>query len=427
MDAPKHSTASPKLLGAALPRAIALLERVEAAPGVVRAALAGEARRGCETVQGVVLVAATEHPGPALEAFMSHSSVTSASDEGPRARARLAPDGLEATLYVVRDEDFVAVTHELTGSTAHRLRLQALARSRGLRLTGDGLYREAAKLPLPDEDTLYSLLGLAYVPPELREDTGEVEAALARQLPIRLIEPSDVKGAIHSHSTWSDGRNSLEEMARAAQALGYSYLTVTEHSQAADYARGMSPERLHQQWDEIDALNAKLDGFRLLKGIEADILEDGALDFSNDVLRKLDVVIASVHVRHGMDERRMTDRVLKALDHPLTQILGHPTGRLIPSREPCGMDMEAVFTRAAERGVALEVNGNPERLDLKAEHVRRALELGASLVVSVDAHATDELARVAYSAATARRGWATPERVLNTLAADQFLAALRSR
>jgi DNA polymerase (family 10) len=338
---------------------------------------------------------------------------------------RLGPDDLQVDLRVLPDEDFATGLHHLTGSKAHHIRLRGIAQGRGLKVSEYGLFRGDEKLAVPDEAALYSLLGMQYVPPELREDMGEVEAALLGKLPTDLLTIGDVQGAVHSHSTWSDGRNSLEDMAKAAKELGFSYLTVTEHSAAASYARGLTAERLREQWDEIDRLNGQLQGIRLLKGIEADILEDGRLDLPQQVMSSLEVVIASVHVRHGMDEAQMTERVLRALDQPHTQILGHPTGRLLLSRDPFLMDMDAVFTRAAERGVAIEVNGNPQRLDLKAEHVQRALELGVRLVVSVDAHCVEDLSNIAYAVATARKGWAQAKNVLNTRAATEFLSALR--
>jgi DNA polymerase (family 10) len=223
------------------------------------------------------------------------------------------------------------------------------------------------------------MLGLQYIPPELREDTGELDAALAGRLPEDLVSLGDVQGAVHSHSTWSDGRNTLEEMARAAQALGLRYLTVTEHSEAAIYARGLKQEDLRRQWEEIDRINATLPGFRLLKGIEVDIMEDGALDYPDSLLEQLEVVIGSIHVRHGMDEAQMTRRVIQAMDNPHLHILGHLTGRLLPSREPYPLKMEAVLERAAERGVAVEVNGKPARLDIKTEYVRMAMERGVKL------------------------------------------------
>jgi DNA polymerase (family 10) len=328
----------------------------------------------------------------------------------------------------VPDEDFATALHHLTGSRGHHLRLRARGHQRGLKISEWGVHRDdGAKLPVADEAQLYALLGMQYVPPELREDTGEVEAALEGTLPGELVSLEDVVGVVHSHSTWSDGRHSLEEMAQAAAARGLRYLTVTEHSETAHYAGGLKPDDLRRQWDEIDRVNERVPRVRLLKGLEADILEDGRLDCDERLLEQLEVVIGSVHVRHGMDEEQMTRRLLAALTQPFLHILGHPTGRLIHEREPSPFRVEEVLGRAAERGVAVEVNGNPRRLDLKAEHVRQAVRQGVRLVVSADAHSAADLDNLAFAVATARRGWARRSDVLNTRSAEGFLAALRER
>ncbi len=268
---------------------------------------------------------------------------------------------------------------------------------------------------------------MSFVPPELREDVGEFEAALAGNLPADLLQASAVQGVVHSHSTWSDGRSTLEDMARAAAAMGLRYLTVTDHSAAAAYAGGLDETRVRSQWEEIARVQEAVPEIRLFKGLEVDILEDGALDLSDRLLAQLDVVIASVHVRHGQDQAAMTARVLRALDHPCTDVLGHPTGRLLQRRDPSPLDMPVVVERAARRGVLLEVNGNPDRLDLSAEHVRLALQAGARLVVSADAHSTVALHHVAFAVHTARKGGARTSDVLNTRGPDEFLAEIRRR
>jgi DNA polymerase (family 10) len=330
-------------------------------------------------------------------------------------------------LRVLPDEDFATALHHFTGSKAHHVRLRGLAHERGLKISEWGVHdAQGTKLHVPDEAALYRLLGMQYIPPELREDTGEIEAALEGRLPEDLVTLEDIQGAVHAHSTWSDGKNSLEEMARAAQALGLKYLTVTEHSQAAIYAGGLKEDDLRRQWEEIDRVNDTVRGVRLLKGIEVDILESGALDYSDGILERLEVVIGSVHVRHGMDEDQMTRRLLQAFDNPHLHILGHPTGRLIQSRDPYPLRMEAVLDKAAERGVVVEVNGKPERLDLKTEHVRQAMQRGVKLVVSCDAHKASDLSNLAFAVATARRGWARRGAILNALPADRFVSTLRT-
>lgn len=414
-------------LGDVLPVAIALREELRLVKGVVRMEVAGSVRRFCEMVSDVDLIASAAEAAPVLEALARRPGVAAVLAQGGSKCSVRLEDGLQVDLRVLPDEDFATALHHFTGSKAHHVRLRGRARELGLTISEWGVFRGEEKLAVPDEWTLYRLLGMADVPPELREDWGEVEAALAGTLPTDLVEPGDILGAVHAHTTWSDGRASMLEMARAAAARGLEYLTVTDHSGAAGYASGLSAERLRQQWSEVEAVQAKVPEVRLLRGLEVDILQDGALDLPDALLAELDVVIASVHVRHGQDGAAMTARVLRALDHPCTDILGHPTGRLLQRREPSPLDMPDVFARAAERGVTLEVNGNPDRLDLKAEHVRAALAAGCRLVASVDAHDTASLANVDFSARTARKGGARRGDVLNTLGAEDFLRALRQR
>ncbi len=418
-----------KLLGAALPVAEKLLELVKAAPGVVRASLGGSVRRRAETVADVDIIASAPEAGPVLDALANAPGVAVVIGKGEsKCSVRMTDGDLQVDLRVLPDEDFATALHHFTGSKAHHIRLRGLGQDRGLKISEWGVHREdGTKLRVADEAELYRLLGMQYVPPELREDAGEIEAALEGRLPEDLVTPEDLQGGVHAHSTWSDGKNSLEEMARAAQALGLRYLTVTEHSQSAIYAGGMKVDDLKRQWEEIDRVNEAVPGIRLLKGIEVDILETGALDYEDSVLEQLEVVIASIHVRHSMDEEQMTRRVLAALDNPCMQILGHPTGRLIQEREPYPLKMEAVLDRAAERGVVVEVNGKPQRLDIKSEYVRMAVQRGVRMVVSADAHRVADLSNLAFAVATARRGWARKRDILNTLPADAFTAALRER
>ena len=405
-----------------------MLGVIRSAPGVQRASLAGSVRRRQELVGDIDLIASAPDVEPVFDALVHAPGVASVMGRGEsKCSVRLTAGDLQVDLRVLPDEDFATALHHFTGSRAHHVRLRGLAQdSRELKLSEWGVHRkDGSKVQVLDETALYALLGMQFIPPELREDAGEIEAALGGRLPEDLLALADVQGIVHSHSTWSDGRNSLEQMARAARDLGVGYLTVTEHSEAAIYAGGLKPDDLKRQWDEIDAVNEKVPGLRLLKGIEVDILESGALDYSDAVLEKLEVVIASVHVRHSMDEAQMTERVLRALDNPFLQILGHPTGRLLAHRDPYPLHMERVLDRAAERGVAVEVNGNPRRLDLKAEHVRLAVERGVKLVVSCDAHGVEDLGNLPYAVGNARRGWARKSDVLNTLGPDAFVKAVR--
>lgn len=417
-----------KLLGDVLPTVDSLLERLKAVPGVVRVSPAGSVRRRAETVGDVDLLASAPQAGPVLDALATAPGVAVVLGKGEsKCSVRMTAGDLQVDLRVLPDEDFATALHHFTGSKAHHVRLRGLGQDKGLKISEWGVHRaDGTKLSVQDEAELYRLLGMQFIPPELREDSGEIEAALEGRLPEDLVTLEDVRGVVHCHSTWSDGKNSLEEMARAAKAMGLQYLTVTEHSQAAIYAGGLKEDDLKRQWEEIDQVNAAVPGFRLLKGIEVDILETGALDYRDSVLEQLEVVIGSIHIRHGLNEDQMTQRLLNALDRPGLNILGHPTGRLIHEREPYPVRMEAVLERAAERGVAVEVNGKPARLDLKAEHVRQAVQRGVKLVVSADAHKKEDLHHLAFAVATARRGWARKGDILNTLPADRFVSTLKA-
>ena len=419
---------SRRRLGDVLPVAEELEARVREIPGVIRSSIAGSVRRFCETAADVDLIASAAEPQTVLQAFAQQPEVAQVLGSGEsKCSVRLLTADLQADLRVLRDEDFATALHHFTGSKAHHIRLRGRAQDRGLKISEWGVHRGEQKLPVETEEALYELLEMQHVPPELREDWGEVEAAIDRAIPTDLLTEPDILGNVHSHSTWSDGKNSLEEMARAAQARGLKYLTVTEHSQSASYAGGLKPDDLKRQWDEIDRLNSELGGIRLLRGSEVDILETGELDFPESLLEQLDVVIGSIHARYQMGEEQMTRRVLRAFDNPCLHILGHATGRLINSRDPYPLRMEQILDRAAEKGVALEVNGNPHRLDLKAEHVRMALQRGVKLVVSTDAHSVRELGHLRYAVGTARKGWARQSDVLNTLPADRFVSELRQR
>lgn len=417
-----------KLLGDVLPTVEALLERLRAAPGVVRVSPAGSVRRRAETVGDVDLLASAPEAGPVLDVLANAPGVAVLIGKGEsKCSVRMTEADLQVDLRVLPDEDFATALHHFTGSKAHHLRLRGMGQDKGLKISEWGVHREdGTKVLIRDEADLYKLLGMQYVPPELREDRGEFEAALEGRLPEDLVAMEDVLGVVHCHSTWSDGKNSLEEMARAAQAMGLKYLTVTEHSQAAIYAGGLKEDDLKRQWEEIDRVNAAVPGVRLLKGIEVDILESGALDYRDALLEQCELVIGSVHIRHSQNEEQMTQRLLRAMDNPHLNIIGHPTGRLIHEREPYAVRMEEVLDKAAARGVVMEVNGKPARLDLKAEHVRQAVQRGVKLVVSADAHKREDLHHLAFAVATARRGWARKGDVLNTLPADRFLSTLKA-
>lgn len=308
------------------------------------------------------------------------------------------------------------------GSRAHVAKLVARAKERGLRLEPNGLFSGDRRLPLRDEAQLYTELGLPWIPPEMREDIGEIEAA-ARGDAFGLVERAHVRGFVHCHTTWSDGKHSVEEMARAAEERGAAFITITDHSSAAHYARGLDVERLLRQWDEIDEVQERVK-IRILKGTEADILADGALDWPDSILERFDVVIASIHQRYQQDEAKMTARVLRAMRHPLFKIWGHPLGRLVRTRPPIPLRVEEVLDAMAESRCAIEISGDPHRLDLEPRWVRAARERRIPFVMSVDAHSMRELDNVRYATGLARRGNVRPDEVLNTRPASAFASAV---
>jgi DNA polymerase (family 10) len=402
----------------------AALERL---PGVLEAVVAGEVRRRTEVVRDIVIVLVAEVP-PA-ELFRRLGQLPGihefAGQDDRRLTLRFA-GGASAQIVVTTPVNAGAVLVQATGSESHLRVLAAHAASRDFSLTGAALWRGSEFVPTPDEARFYAALDLDCIPPELREGQGEVEAAAHHALP-PLLERSDLRGFLHCHTRYSDGSSSVEELALACRDAGFEYVGITDHSQAAAYAGGLKPDDLARQSDEIDAVNARLDGIRVLKGDEADILQDGRIDFDESVLARLDFVIASVHSRFNMGEREMTARMLAAMDNPYLTILGHPTGRLLLSREPYGLDLDAVIEKAAATGVALEINADPHRLDLDWRVVRRTRERGAAISIGADAHNVAGIANVEFGVGTARKGWLGPDDVLNTLPVEQFLARAARR
>jgi DNA polymerase (family 10) len=401
----------------------AALERL---PGVTRAIVAGDVRRRSEVVRDMVVVLITES-SPA-ELFRRLSELPGVHEFAGQDERRLTlrfAGGSSAQIVATSPVNAGAVLVQATGSEGHLRELAEYAGSKGFALNGAALWRGSDFVPTPDEERFYHAMGLGFVPPELREGGGEVAAAAKGLLPT-LLQKSDVRGVLHCHTRYSDGSNTVEELALACKAAGYEYLGVTDHSQAAAYAGGLIPDDLARQSEEIDQLNERLDNFRVLKGIEADILQDGRIDYDEAVLESLDFVIASVHSRFNMGEREMTARMLTAMDNPRLTIIGHPTGRLLLSRDPYPIDMDAVIEKAAARGISLEINADPHRLDLDWRVLRRARDAGVAISIGADAHSISNLTYMDYGVAMARKGWLTPDDVLNTRPVDQFMAVARS-
>ena len=427
------------LLVDALAAGEAIVAHLRAEPAALEVALAGSARRGKETVGDVDVVAASRDPGALSARLVAHPLVQRTLARGGTKTSVELASGLQVDLRVVPPEDFPTLLHHLTGSKAHHVKLRGIARERGFTLSEWGLHRlparaaapaedappdPAAKVAIESEAALYAALGLPPIPPELREDQGELEAARSGALPADLVRLEDVRGLVHCHTTWSDGRASLEEMARAAEALGMEYLTITDHSPTASYAGGLDEDRLRRQWDEIARVQERV-SVRLLRGTESDILEDGALDFPDRVLEQLDVVVASVHSRMKMDEAAMTRRLVRCMSLPVFKIWGHALGRLLLDRPSFACRVEEVLDALAGSRGAVEVNGDPRRLELEPRWLRAATARGIPVVLSVDAHSVRDLGYLRNAVTVARRGWVRRGEVLNTRSAEEFRLAVR--
>jgi DNA polymerase (family 10) len=397
-----------------------LAQTIAALPGVDLLLVAGDLRRRLEVIRDVDLVALTNAaPASLAEALVRGGAATATlSSDAAGFRVRLE-GGATATVACAAPARSGHALAWATGSRSHLDLLERRAAEQGLTLDASGLRRSGADVPCADEEALYAALGLAWIPPELREGADEVARAAAGTLP-RLVERADLRGLLHCHTTYSDGSNSVAELAEACRTLGYAWLGITDHSVAAAYAGGLSAERVAQQHAEIDAWNRASADLRIFKGVEADILADGRLDYGPDLLGRFDFVIGSVHSRFDLDVETMTARVLRALDDPHLTILGHPTGRLLLTRDPYPVDMHRVIARAAERGVAIEINADPQRLDLDWRLCREARDAGVAISIGPDAHSLAGLANVDVGIGIARKGWLRAEDILNTKDAEGF-------
>ena len=414
------------LLPEALDESERLLAHLRAGPGVERAEPAGPLRRWSETVDELVAVVVSRTP----EAVLDHAAALPLAgiERGPgELRGRLG-SGVALRVRVASPETAPTELVYATGAADHLRDLERHAAARAIALAPSGLTRARGKaadnaIPVADETAVYARLGLPWIPPELREGTGEVDAAAQGTLPADLLEPADLRGLVHCHTVYSDGRHTVAEMARAADRLGMTYLTITDHSPSAHYAGGLDVDRLRRQWDEIARVQETV-SVRLLRGTESDILVDGGLDYPDAVLESLDVIIASIHQRHRMDADQMTRRLVRAMEHPCFKLWGHALGRLLLSRPPVECRVEEVLDAAARSRAAIEINGDPKRLDLPPRWLRAAGERGLSFVVSTDAHSVGELVNLRYGVAMARRGWVRRGEVLNCLDADGFARAV---
>ncbi len=409
------------------------IDLVRTAPGVSAAEVAGSVRRRCETVADVDIVAAAVDAADVMRAvgaaWAARVDAAARSPDGSTAAVFRTKDGIDVDVRVVAPSDFATALHRATGSAAHCAALAAVARRRGLAIDERGLLcGEAGAIPIASEADVYEALGLQYVPPELREDAGEVEAAAEGRLPV-LVEEADVRGDLHVHSDWSDGACSVEAMAEAAKARGHEYIAICDHSKSLRIARGLSDDDLARQIEHISELNRRPGRIAVLAGAEVDIRTDGSLDYGDDVLARLDIVIASVHSGFGQPRDAMTRRIVSAIRSGRVDIVGHPTGRVIGSRLSYDVDLDAVIEEAAKHGVALEINAYPERLDLDSHWARVAMERGAMLAIDTDSHSPAELEHMSYGVGVARRAWLGTSHVINCWSLKrlrEWLAARRS-
>jgi DNA polymerase (family 10) len=416
-----------------------LLAYLRAGPGIEALDVAGSYRRRQETVGDIDILAICEDPPPLMQHFQAYPDVEHVEMAGTTRGAVVLRSGLQVDLRIVPRRSYGAALHYFTGSKAHNVAVRTLGVERGLRINEYGVFRvpkgsraeevekeEGKRIGGETEEDVFRAVGLAWIPPELREDRGEMQAAHQGTLPT-LISVDDMRGDLQMHSTWSDGQHTIEAMACACQQRGYAYCAITDHSKSTRVAGGLDAAAFARQWQEIARVRQRLDGFVLLAGVELDILPDGSLDLPDDVLEHFDIVVAAVHSRLTMPKAQMTRRVLKALAHPAVDILAHPTGRLLHARAPAELDLEEVFHAAKEYGVALEIDAQPQRLDLHDVHAQRARELGVKFAIDSDAHSVEHLGFMRYGIDQARRGWLERRHVVNTMSWAQLQQWLQRR
>jgi DNA polymerase (family 10) len=402
-----------------------ILGALRSVPGVRNLTAAGSLRRFRETVGDIDLMGTADKPEEVIRAFVSLPQVAQVLAQGPTKASVIGTGGLQVDLRMVEHDSFGSLLQYFTGSKQHNISLRERGRRQGLKLSEYGITTIATdKLEkFAVEEDFYRRLGLQYIPPELREAQGEVEKAEQGTLP-ELVELADIRGDLHMHTKWSDGHNSIEEMALAARDLGYEYIAVTDHSGGRGIAHGLDVERLQEQVAEIKALNQRLSGIHVFSGIEVDVRADGSLDLPHEILVDLDIVIGAVHSAMNQSEERMTNRVLSAIENPDVDIIAHPTCRLLGEREPVAIDLEAIFQAAAKHNRVIEINAMPDRLDLNDIHAFRARDLGVKLATGTDAHGIGHLGFMRFGIGVARRAWCEPRHILNTLSLEELLSFL---
>ncbi len=402
-------------------RIVSLLKR---SSGIEAIEIAGSIRRNREDPKDIDIVVACEQSDPIMERFVRMEDVSQILMQGPKRSSVLLQNGIHVDLRAVKAKEFSTALHHFTGSKAHNIALRTLASESGMKINEYGIFRGEEQLVSRNEEAIYRSLGMDYVVPELRENRGEIDAALSGSLP-KLIEASDIRGDLHIHTMYSDGMNTITEMTHAALEKGYEYIAITDHTHHLKIAHGLDVDRFLEQIEEIDRLNESIEGIRVLKSAEVDILADGTLDLPTSVLERLDFAVCAVHYQFNLTAKEQTRRILKAMESPYFTILAHPTGRLLGLREPYPIDMEAIIQACSDRKIILELNSQPDRLDLNDIHCRMAKDAGVNIVISTDAHSCNDLALIDYGVGQARRGWLTPDNVINTKPLNELLKILK--
>ena len=413
-------------LGKVLPIAQDIVDQLRKKAPLTRIDIAGSLRRWKDTIKDIDILALSDEPKKVMEIFVKLPDMRDVLMQGPTKSSVITKDNLQVDLRVVDKESYGAALAYFTGSKEHNVRLREMAVKKGLTINEYGIFRvrDNKKLGGEHEEDAYKILGLQYVPPEMREDRGEIEAALEGRLP-ELVTVEDIKGDLHVHSQWSDGSHTFEQLVEAAGKHGYSYFALTDHSQGLAVAHGLTVERLMEQKKEIDALNKKLKNFRVLHGTEVDIKSDGSLDLPDEALSRLDLVVASIHSGFKQTREQLTSRMVAAMKNQHVSIIAHPTGRLIGEREAYEINMDEVLQAAKQTGTAMEINSHPLRLDLSDLYARKAKELGVPVVISTDAHVTGQFNFMNYGVSIARRSWLEKGDVLNTLGVNLLLKKLK--
>ena len=414
------------LLGLILPIVRQIIGHLEKLPQVGKISVAGSIRRMKETIGDIDILVTSTKPAKVMDFFVQMPEVIKIWAKGPTKSSVRLKGGFDCDLRVIKRESFGAALQYFTGSKDHNILTRRIAQQKGLKLNEYGVWRGKNRIAGRTEKKVYQAIGLAYIEPELRTNTGEIEAALRQTqgkpngLP-KLIGYNDIKGDCHCHTDWSDGMQSIEQMAQAAKKMGYQYLVITEHTKDLKISNGLDEKKLLRQMKEIDIINSRLKGIRILKGCEANIRADGTIDIKDEVLSKMDIVVAAVHSKYKMPKNEMTQRIIRAMENPNVDIIGHPTGGKILRRESCQLDFDQIFKAAKRTKTALEINAQPERLDLRNNNIRKAIKAGVKLVISSDAHCQMSLSLMELGIAQARRGWAEKKDILNTKPLKEFL------